>query len=114
MDSARDLLDAERDEAVRRLAALTGTFEDVVEAARGANIDDEHDPEGATIGFERAQVAALVVQTRTHLAEVDAALSRLDAGSYGTCEVCGQPIPQARLQARPVARTCVECAPTPR
>lgn len=114
MDSARELLDAERDEAVRRLAALTGSFDDVVEAARGANNDDEHDPEGATIGFERAQVAALVLQTRRHLAEVDAALSRLDAGRYGTCEVCGRSIPQARLQARPVARTCVECVPTTR
>jgi DnaK suppressor protein len=37
-------------------------------------------------------------------------LTRLDAGTYGTCEVCGEPIGTARLEARPAARTCINCA----
>ncbi|WP_244242213.1 TraR/DksA family transcriptional regulator [Nocardioides seonyuensis] len=79
-------------------------------ASRDTNADDEHDPEGATIAFERSQIGTLVRQARTHLAEVDAAMERLDAGSYGTCEQCGGPIGEARLEARPVARTCITCA----
>jgi DnaK suppressor protein len=110
MDEARDLLEAERQQALRRLASLTGDFLEVVAAARNANADDEHDPEGATIAFERSQVAALVLQVQRQLTEVEAAAERLAAGTYGVCEQCGQLISTARLQARPTARTCIECA----
>ena len=110
MDRARALLEAERQQALRRLAALTGDFNDVVAAARDSNADDEHDPEGATIAFERSQVAALVLHVQAHVAEVDAAIQRLDGGTYGTCERCGQPIAKARLEVRPAARTCISCA----
>jgi RNA polymerase-binding transcription factor len=110
MDWARENLDVERRRAVRRLAGLTGDFDEVVAASRDANADDEHDPEGATIAFERSQVSALVLQVRAHLAEVEAASERLAAGTYGICEQCGQPIAKARLEARPTARTCIECA----
>jgi DnaK suppressor protein len=93
-----------------RLAELVGDYAGIVEASEGSNADDEHDPEGATIAFERSQVGALVSQAREHLAEVAAARRRLDDGRYGTCEGCGLPIPVARLEARPTARTCVDCA----
>ena len=82
----------------------------VVTASLESNADDEHDPEGATIAFERSQVGALVAQAREHLAEVDAALTRLAAGTYGVCERCGEPIPAGRLEARPTARRCITCA----
>ena len=82
----------------------------MVEASRDSNADDEHDPEGATIAFERSHVGALVEQARARLAEVDAALARLDAGTYGACERCGEPIGSGRLEARPTARHCVDCA----
>ncbi|WP_238694222.1 TraR/DksA family transcriptional regulator [Nocardioides daphniae] len=78
-------------------------------ASLDTNADDEHDPEGATIAFERSQVAALATQARRQLEEVDEALARVDAGTYGVCERCGGPIPAARLEARPLARTCVTC-----
>jgi DnaK suppressor protein len=110
MDRARELLEVERQEAVRRLSTLTGDFDEVVAASREANADDEHDPEGATIAFERSQVAALVLQVQRHLAEVDAAIERLADGTYGICERCGQPIAKARLEARLTARTCIGCA----
>ncbi len=107
---ARDLLLAERARTASRLASLRGDFDSVVAASRDTNADDEHDPEGATIAFERSQVGALVQQAVEHAAEVDAALGRVDDGSYGTCEACSAAIPAARLEARPMARTCVGCA----
>ncbi|MFX4288356.1 TraR/DksA family transcriptional regulator [Janibacter indicus] len=110
MPDPRTLLDAERRETLARLATLTGDFDALVEASEGSNADDEHDPEGATIAFERSQVDALARQAREHLREIDAALARLDAGVYGTCERCGRPISAGRLEARPTARTCIDCA----
>jgi len=88
---------------------LRGDFEAVVAASRDANADDEHDPEGATIAFERSQLGALVRHTRLHLVEIEAALKRLESGEYGTCEGCGEAIGAGRLEARPVARTCIKC-----
>jgi len=108
--SARDLLQAERRRTTRRLAGLRGEYRGFVEASRDTNADDEHDPEGATIAFERSQVRALVQQAEAHLGEIDAAAQRLDDGTYGVCTVCGRPIPAARLEARPTATTCVGCA----
>jgi DnaK suppressor protein len=109
-DDARSLLLAEREENQQRLAALEGDFSQIVEASQSTNADDEHDPEGATIAFERSQVGSLVEQARARLAEVDAALARLDAGRYGICERCGQPIAPGRLEVRPTARLCIDCA----
>ena len=105
--SPRDQLEADRSRTSRRLAALTDDYAGVVAASRDTNADDEHDPEGTTIAFERSQVDALVRQAREHLAEIDAAIARVEAGTYGDCEVCGETIPQGRLEARPTARTCV-------
>ena len=82
----------------------------MVAASRGSNADDEHDPEGATIAFERSQVGALVRQAQLHALEIDAAMGRLESGTYGTCEGCGETIGAGRLEARPVARTCIQCA----
>ena len=101
---------ADRAATERRIGALSGDVDAVIEAASDVATDDEHDPEGATIAFERARVGALLEQARAHLSDIDDALSRLDAGRYGTCETCGRPIGAERLAARPVARTCIECA----
>ena len=92
---------------MQRLATLTEQFDEVVASSRDTNADDEHDPEGATIAFERSQVGALAAQARARVTEIDAALARLADGSYGTCEVCGLPIEPERLEARPTARTHV-------
>ena len=91
------------DELERQLAAL-------VAATEGANTDDEHDPEGATIAFERAQLVESIAVTRRRLSDLDAAASRLASGTYGVCEACGRPIGDQRLAARPATRTCVDCA----
>jgi RNA polymerase-binding transcription factor DksA len=103
-------LTAERAHTEERLAALEAEFRVLVDAGTGTNIDDEHDPEGATIAFERAQVSALVEQARKRLTDLDRALGEWQRGEYGICERCGQPIAAGRLEARPDARTCVACA----
>lgn len=113
MDEARTRLAAERSRVLARLGALTGDYESVVAASLDTNADDEHDPEGATIAFERSQIGALVAQAREHLAEIDRAEARLGDATYGTCERCGGPIPAGRLEARPTARRCVGCAALP-
>lgn len=111
-EGVRHRLEDERALTLGRLASLTDDYGSVVAASRDSNADDEHDPEGATIAFERSQIGSLVDQARLHLEEIDAALGRLDAGTYGTCERCGRAIGEARLEARPVARTCIACAGT--
>ena len=105
-----DPLAEEHAAALAQIDALTREFDEVVDASRSSNADDEHDPEGATIAFERQQVVALLEQARRRLADVEAALAHREAGDYGICESCGRPIAPERLAARPAARTCIDCA----
>ncbi|MBB4744110.1 RNA polymerase-binding transcription factor DksA [Actinoplanes octamycinicus] len=107
---ARDELVRLRASAVDEAATLARDLEGLFAAARDSNGDDEHDPEGATVGFERAQLTALLAAARERIVEVDDALRRFDAGTYGICERCGQPIGEGRLGARPFARWCIDCA----
>jgi RNA polymerase-binding transcription factor DksA len=108
--TAVDDLTRTRAETLAHIAALTAEFDGVVAASASSNADDEHDPEGATIAFERQQLAALLEQARQRLADVDAALARAATGDYGRCVECGREIAPERLAARPQARTCIACA----
>ncbi len=108
----RERIAADRERTRARIAALARERDDIIAAARDANTDDEHDPEGATIAFERAQVTELLRSARAHLEELDVAAARLDAGTASACERCQRPIPHERLLARPTARRCVACAST--
>ena len=105
-----ELLAAERVSVLERLAGLERELAAIIESSGSAGTDDEHDPEGATVAFERQHLAALASQARGHLAQIDAAMLRLAEGSYGICERCGQPISEARLAARPVTTLCITCA----
>jgi RNA polymerase-binding protein DksA len=60
--------------------------------------------------FEQQRDLALRDRSRTELHRVEAALRALDAGTYGTCETCGDPIAPERLEAIPWASTCIDCA----
>jgi DnaK suppressor protein len=108
--ATRARLRAEHESASLLLASLTRDFTGIVEASADSNADDEHDPEGSTIAFERSQVSTLIEQARGRLAEIEAAVVRVEDGRYGTCETCGARISDGRLEARPVARTCIACA----
>ena len=109
MIDPRNRLLEERSRLLAQRADLTGDHAGMVEASRDSNADDEHDPEGSTIAFERSQLASLLRQVDDRLAEVDAALLRVEAGTYGRCERCGRPVEPERLQARPTASTHVAC-----
>lgn len=104
------LLAADRERTREVISALTQNVTSMVEATRSTATDDEHDPEGSTIAFERSQASSMLTSAERHLAELEMALTRLAEGSYGRCERCGEPIPHDRLLARPAARTCVPCA----
>jgi RNA polymerase-binding transcription factor DksA len=99
-----------RTETVQRIEELEHSFDDIVEAASDVATDDEHDPEGHTIAWERQQVAALLADARTALSSIEAALSRLDEGTYGTCTSCGRQIEPARMDALPATPHCLRCA----
>ena len=101
-----------REQAQARQDALRRQFDGVVAASLDSNADDEHDPEGATIAYERSQLEALLAHAEQSLDEVDAALDRVAEGRYGVCERCGGPIGAERLAARPLARACISCAAT--
>jgi RNA polymerase-binding transcription factor DksA len=104
-----DLLERAHHDAVARVAALEAQLAGIVETASASSGDDEHDPEGQTIAFDRAQVAALLAAARHDLVEIEAARGRAAAGTYGVCARCGRAIAPERLEARPAARTCVTC-----
>jgi RNA polymerase-binding transcription factor DksA len=107
--AAEDLA-VEREAVQQRIAALEAQVAAIVETASASSGDDEHDPEGQTVAYDRAQAQALLRRAQADLEEVDAAVARLDAGTYGICEVCGRPIPGERLEARPTAQRCVRHA----
>ncbi len=106
----RVLLEEERDRKVALLKALLGDITSVSAARQDANVDDEHDPEGSTIAFELSQASALMEQSRAGLEQIKAALLRIANGSYGLCAVCGKPIAEGRLEARPWTPYCIEHA----
>ena len=69
-----------------QIVALTGSFDDIVAAAEQSNVDDEHDPEGTTIAFERQQVAALLRQAKVDREALLVARDHVEQPSYGVCE----------------------------
>lgn len=109
----RDRLAAEiaarRARTEARLAGLDRDVAALVDATHDSP-DDEHDPEGATIGFERAQATTLRAEAEAQLVALDRAAAALEAGELGTCESCGGAIGLPRLLARPTTRRCVACA----
>src|SRR5258707_9659479 len=107
MATARDLVLAERARARERVAALEREFAGLAEAASAAGTDDEHDPEGATLAFERQHAAALLEAAREQVAALDDALRRLAEGRYGVGDPCGRAIGFERMAARPAAATGV-------
>ncbi len=105
-----ELIRARRGEVRSLIDSLSRRHADFVEASAWTTNDDEHDPEGATIAFERAQVAGLLRQARDELEQLDLAEQRLRDGTYGRCVKCGQPIGDGRLEALPATTTCIRCA----
>ena len=100
--AARALLEAERDSLRAELADLGGLDYD-------ANFADT-----SQVTAERGETEALANNLRETLDDVELALGKLDDGTYGKCEVCGEDIAAARLEAMPAARYCITHASTRR
>jgi RNA polymerase-binding transcription factor DksA len=99
-----------RDRALARVRSLEDDWQNIVDATDAANLDDEHDPEGSTVAYERAMVISLLESARLSLVALDVAEARLSSGTYGTCVHCGLPIGIGRLRADIAATTCITCA----
>ena len=110
MTGTGDLLRSERLAAQRRIAQLDADIADLRRERSSESADDEHDPEGSPLSGEWSRLAGLLDAAGRELAEIDDALRRSSDGTYGVCEDCGRQIPAARLEARPTATRCVECA----
>lgn len=110
MPDQRENLRRLRVEAAARAESAASALQQLVHDREGSNDDDEHDPEGVTLSSEWSRLSALADAAASELRQVDDALARWDAGTYGICAGCGQPIPAARLEVRPFADRCVACA----
>lgn len=108
--TARKLVADEHAGAMARIESLQRHLTSIREVSTWTGTDDEHDPEGATIAYERAQVQGLLTDARRELDALERAAARLDEGTYGVCERCGKPIAPDRLEALPAATTCITCA----
>lgn len=82
----------------------------MAEEAAWTSHDDEHDPEGSTSAFERAQLQGQLEQAERDIVELDGALRRVQDGTYRVCASCGGAIAEQRLEALPAARVCITCA----
>jgi DnaK suppressor protein len=71
---------------------------------------DENFADSGQVAAEQGENRALVNQLEETLAEVERALEKLDEGTYGSCEACGKPIAEARLEAMPSTKFCIDCA----
>ena len=111
LDQARTRLEQERERLTRLRDGVndesTGDENEPVEAQE-LSVVDQHPADVGSEVFERQKDIAIAEGFDNELEEIEAALARIDDGSYGTCETCGKAIPKERLEAKPAARFCVE------
>lgn len=99
----RAQLERERDDLRRQLAELG--------FGEGGGLDyDSNFADSSQVTAERGEAEALAASLKETLDEVEAALQKFEAGTYGVCEECGKRIPPARLEAKPAATYCIDCA----
>jgi DnaK suppressor protein len=110
LQEQRALLLAERDTYVQQAESLRAEAEQLAAEMEPGDIQfDEESGEGGTMNVERERDLALSAQARAAVDEIDRALAKIDAGTYGICERCGEPIKRARLKALPYAALCIGC-----
>ena len=109
LDAQRVLLNEERATYLRQADSLQAEADSLAELREPGDVQfDEESGEGDTLQVERERDLALSARARHEVEEIDRALEKLELGTYGICEVSGEPIPKARLQAIPQARERVE------
>lgn len=115
--SATKFLAAQRKELLARreayladVARSTATALELTEdGANQDSADEDGFGEGDTLNVERDRLLVVASEAKERVAEIDAALARVEAGAYGVCESCGKPIAKARLEVVPEASLCVNC-----
>ena len=110
MTDPASLLRARRADLAAQRVSLTSELAGIRAAKGESSADDEHDPEGSTLSSDWSRISGLEAGISAQEAEVASALDRVAAGTYGLCENCGRPIGAPRLEARPTAGLCIECA----
>ena len=105
-----ELLVALRGDLTAELEVIRLALDDLRRQRADRFDDDEHDPEGLPLSGEYSRLDGLRRATERRITEVDAALTNAKAGRYGVCLACGGLIPPGRLEARPTATLCVQCA----
>jgi RNA polymerase-binding transcription factor DksA len=109
LEAQRLLLLEERATYLRQAESLQAEADSLAELREPGDVQfDEESGEGDTLQVERERDLALSARARQEIEEIDRALVKLDEGTYGICEISGEPIPRARLQAIPQARERVE------
>lgn len=103
LSDLRSELEHERSNLVARLAEM-------VSLSDGEIAFDQNFADSSQVTAERGEVETLAGSLRETLEDVEAALVKLDNGTYGSCESCGQPISPDRLEAKPAAPLCMACA----
>lgn len=110
-DAARHHLGDERKRLERlRVGLDDGHLHDEPEEDSSAELShiDQHPADAGSDAFEREKEFSILEQVEAELADVDRALGRLDQGTYGRCDACGEPIADERLEVLPAARFCVQ------
>ncbi|MGP9538859.1 TraR/DksA family transcriptional regulator [Brachybacterium sp. AOP43-C2-M15] len=104
-------LEARRSEVLAQLTEIEHELTALRSTREGLSDDDEHDPDGVPLSSQWDRLEGLKQAKRDQLASIDEALSRTERGQEERCRVCGRPIAPARLEVRPEATTCIDCAP---
>jgi RNA polymerase-binding transcription factor DksA len=109
LDEARRRLDEEQ----ARLEEVRAGFDDLHAESEEESLSelsslDQHQADVGTETFNRERDLSILENVEAELADIEHALRRIDDGTYGTCEACGKPIGDARLEAMPAARFCVD------
>lgn len=106
----KELLISEKAEYLEQADLLRKEADDLMRDAEPGDVQfDDESGEGGTLAIERERDLALALQAQGITEEIDDALRKLERGTYGACESCGQNILKARLEALPYARQCIAC-----
>jgi RNA polymerase-binding transcription factor DksA len=111
-EQARQLIASERERLaglVREREAEIGTESETENISELSSLD-QHQGDLGTETFEREKDFSLLEQLEAEIGDLDAALRKVDEGTYGICEICGREIDAERLEAMPGTRTCIEHA----
>lgn len=107
-DRYREMLENER-QRMQHQMRVHDTPEDQAESTSELSHYDDHPADVATDTFERGKDGALRENARSTIDRIETALDKMERGTYGLCDICGQEIPEGRLNAVPYATLCIKC-----